>query len=213
VSIVSRVINILTKPKEEWEVIKTENANLGGLLLGYAAILMAITALIGVAFAVARIGDPTQLAMGTTTGVLIPLLSVLSQLGILAAMSFITNALTPSFNGKKDLSQSAKLMVYAGTPTWIMAILGALITPLVVAMPLLSILSMLLIYGGMAYSVYLTYLGLNPLLEVPENKVAGMTVTVAVIYFIAMMIAGFLLIGVMFANGAMDAVLAGAAQQ
>ena len=44
-NIISRAMNILLKPKTEWDVIDGEAATEQGLFLGYAAILAAIPAI------------------------------------------------------------------------------------------------------------------------------------------------------------------------
>ena len=69
-------------------------------------------------------------------------------------IGLIINALAPTFGGRQDSTQAFKLSVYAYTPALVAGILAVL--PLVGA---------LFGFAGLVYSLYLTYLGLTPMMK------------------------------------------------
>jgi hypothetical protein len=203
-SLVDRAKNILLNPKAEWEVIANEPATVGGLFTGYA-IPMSVLPVIGsvVAMGLLGIGAGSMAALGMGTigvGMALGMAAVGLVIGLilLYAMSFIVNAVSPSFNGKSDLTSAAKLMTYASTPSWI----GGLIAPFLGAAG--GIVSI----AAVAYVVYLIYTGIRPLMEAPAEKVAGFTVVIILIYivltFLLTLVVGGMLIAALF-GGAMMA--------
>lgn len=192
-SIVARAKNIILKPTDEWNVIADEPATVGGLFTGYAMILAAIPLAAGIIFEGALGIDTASLgrmgggAMEMGFGAIAAMAGVgyVFSLVTLFAMSFLVNAVSPSFNGKSDMVQSAKLMTYASTPAWVSGLVGWI-----------PILGGLIYFAASAYVVYLIYLGLQPVLRVPKEKVAGFTVVIVLIYVII----SFILIGIAFST-------------
>jgi Yip1 domain len=178
-SIVDRAKNILMKPSDEWNVIAGEPATVSGLFTGYAMVLALIPTIVGLLAALVLGAAMSEFMAGAlpelTTGALLTQAVIGYVFGLLLifAMSYLVNIVSPSFNGRQDLVQATKLLVYAGTAAWVSALF--LIIPLVGAVVYL---------GGLAYSVYLIYLGLHPVMGVPKEKVAGMTVVVIVAYIV-----------------------------
>lgn len=178
-SIVNRVQNILTKPAAEWEVIANEPATVGSLFTGYAAILLLIPLVIGLLSALvlgAVVSSFAGAGIGAiSTGALLvkQVIGYVLGLVVLYGMSHIVTAISPSFNGKRDLIQSAKLMVYSGTALWISYI--GLIIPF---------LGVLVVLAGLGYSIYTIFLGLVPVLGVPKDKAAGFTVVIVLVYIV-----------------------------
>ena len=191
-SLVDRAKNILLKPIPEWDVIASESASVGGLFTGYAIPLMCLP-IIGTAVAVGLLGIGAggfaALGMGTI-GIVAALgmgvVGFLLGLVVLYAMSFIINAVSPSFNGKSDLTQATKLMTYASTPSWI----AGLITPF------LGPVGGLLSLAAIAYVVYLIYTGIRPVLAIPQEKVAGFTVVTILIYIVLSFVITILIGGI-----------------
>jgi len=121
----------------------------------------------------------------------------------LFVMSFLVNAVAPSFNGKSDMVQSTKLMTYASTATWVVGFVGWI-----------PILGGLISFAAIAYVVYLIYLGLQPVLGVPKEKVAGLTVVIVLIYVVLAVVVSGILIGIalptLSGGGMMGGALSGA---
>lgn len=195
-SIVDRVKGILFKPSEEWEIIANEPATVASLFTGYAAILALIPAIIGVLAAlllgslIANYAGGGIGALSTSALIMQQVLGYFLGLALVLGMGFLVSAISPGFNGKQDLVQSTKLIVYAGTATWVSALF--LIIP---------VLGILLYLAGLAYSVYLIYLGVRPLLGVPQEKVMGMTVVTVLAYIVAAIVMYLVLQGLGGAGG------------
>lgn len=179
-NIVQRVINIITKPKDEWQVIATEQPNAMKLIGGYALILALIPALsafikygiIGMSF----MGYTTRsIATGVQTG-LIQLLSAVIGVYLLA---WVIDLLAPSFDSQKNFGRSLQLAVYASTPQWIAGILLLLSTSLSVLIMLIGL-----------YAIYLLAVGMPILKGTPKEKVVGYVVlTIVAMIVISLLVA------------------------
>jgi hypothetical protein len=162
-NLVQRVINILTKPKEEWLVIETEQPDSMKLVGGYALILALIPTvstfikygIIGYSF----MGLHTQsFGYGIQKGI-VQLFTAVIGVYVLA---WVIEQLAPSFESEKNFGRSLQLAVYASTPQWVAGILLLLSTSL----------SMLVLLFGL-YAIYLFAIGLPVLKKTPNDKVAG----------------------------------------
>lgn len=206
-SFVDRAKNILLSPAAEWEVIAKEPATVSGLFTGYAIPLM-ILPIIGsvIAVGVLGIGAGGVAAFGLgSIGIAaaagMAAVSFVLGLIVLYAMIFIVNAVSPSFSGKSDMNSAARLMVYASTPSWVAGLIA----------PFLGMAGGLVSLAAIGYVVYLIYLGIKPVMETPQEKVAGFTVVIVLIYialsfvvtvFIGGLIAAALMGGGMMAGAA-----------
>lgn len=209
-SIVDRAKNILMKPSDEWNVIAAEPATVGGLFTGYAAPLL-VAGLVANTLAVGLLGIGADslgaLGIGSVglTGALgMAAVGFVLSSAMLFIMAFLVNAVSPSFNGKSDLVQSMKLMTYASTPAWVAGIIA----------PFIPGVGFLLSLAGIAYVVYLIYMGLNPVLGVPQEKVAGFTVVTIIIYIvlstILTVVIGGMLMATFFGSALMGGAMSGA---
>lgn len=210
-SIIDRAKNIILKPAEEWNVIADEPATASGLFTGYAMILAAIPLFAAVlftgAFGITAAGlggmGGGMMAMGFSAITTMAVLGYVLSLVTLYVMSIIVNAVSPSFNGKSDIVQSTKLMTYASTPTWAAGLVSWI-----------PILGGLISLAAIAYVVYLIYLGLQPVLGVPKEKVAGFTVVIVLIYIVLSLVVSGVIAGLLFTTffgaGMMGGALTGA---
>jgi hypothetical protein len=178
-SLVDRAKNILLSPASEWLVIAGENGDVAGLLKNYACILALIPLVMGVLISLA-FGAILAGAIGAAAGsvgfvalLVQQVVSYVVGLGLLFGIALIVSALSPSFNGKNDLFAASKLIVYSTTPIWLACV--ALIIPL---------LGFLVFLGAIVYAIYLVYLGANPVLGIPQEKVAGFTVVTILVYLV-----------------------------
>jgi Yip1 domain len=210
-SIIDRAKNIILKPAEEWNEIADEPATVSGLFTGYAMILAAIPLVAAVlftgAFGITAAGlggmGGGMMAMGFSAITTMAVLGYVLSLVTLYVMSIIVNAVSPSFNGKSDIVQSTKLMTYASTPTWAAGLVSWI-----------PILGGLISLAAIAYVVYLIYLGLQPVLGVPKEKVAGFTVVIVLIYIVLSLVVSGVIAGLLFTTffgaGMMGGALTGA---
>ncbi len=209
-SIVERAKNIILKPTDEWNVITSEPATIGGLFTGYAMPLALIplvstilfTGLLGISAAdMMGFGDGMPLDLMAIAGMAI--LSLIVSLVSLFVMGTMVKLVSPSFNGTSDKVQAMKLMAYASTPSWVVALLSWI-----------PFLGAVLGFAAMVYVVYLIYCGLNPVMGVPKEKIAGFTVVIVLIYVVVALIrsgiVAALLYSTFFANPMMGGGMSGA---
>lgn len=175
----ARVINILMRPKAEWEVVSHEPATTQGLILGYAAILAAIPAIARVIsglmphcfFAVCYTPNPVFVVISAVVYYLLSLASVF-------VIGLIIDALAPSFGAEKDQVQAMKVAVYSWTAAWLAGIF--IIIPWVGG--LLTLVGL--------YSLYLLYLGLRGVMKSPDDKAVIYTVVVVVLAIVIFIVGG-----------------------
>lgn len=192
-NIVQRVINIITKPKSEWQVIAGEKPDIMKLLVGYALILAAIPALASfLKFGVIGItywGHTTRSVMGGINQALIQLISAVVGAYLLA---WVIDLLAPTFSSEKNFGKSLQLSVYSSTPQWIAGILFLLGTGF----------SALIVLIGL-YAIYLLAVGMPIIKRTPKDKVVGYVVVTIVamilIYFVVALIIGPI-VGLVFAG-------------
>lgn len=164
-NLVQRVINILTKPKQEWEVIAAEKPDTMKLIGGYALIL----ALIPAVSAFIKYGIIGYSFMGYTSrsigaGIQYGLIQLLSAVIGVYLLAWVIDYLAPSFESEKNFGRSLQLAVYASTPQWVAGILLLLSTTL----------SLLILVIGL-YAIYLFVVGLPILKNTSKDKVVGYT--------------------------------------
>jgi len=185
-SLISRVQNILLRPKEEWGVIDAEPATIGGIYTSYVVILAAIGPLctligqqvVGVSMLGVTWKPPIVYSIGTAA------VGYVMSLVVVYVAALIIDALAPSFGGTKDPVKAFKVAAYSSTAAWVAGIFNII--------PMLGILAIL----GSLYGLYLLYLGLPRLMRVSEDKAIGYTVVVVVVqivlYFVVALVVGAL---------------------
>ena len=171
----TRVINILTKPKEEWPVINFESTSVASLCRNYIAILAAIPIVAG--FIKMALLGITAFGITGRVGIISGLISaivnyVLSLIGVYVA-ALVIEKLAPTFQSQGDTVQALKLVAYAYTAAWIAGVLN-----------LLPYFGALIVFAGAIYSIYLFYLGLPVLMKTPQDKVVGYMIAAAVVVLV-----------------------------
>ncbi len=179
--LVQRVKNICLTPNTEWPVIAAETTPTGTLIGGYVAPLAAIGAVAGliggslVGYSLPFVGTyRTPIATGLTVAVFG---FVMAVVGIFI-LSFVINALAPTFGAEKSSAQALKVAVYSYTPAWVAGVLR-----IVPSLGLLGVLAAL-------YGIYLLYLGLPRLMKCPADKSIAYTAVVVVSAFVITLIIG-----------------------
>jgi hypothetical protein len=196
-SIIDRAKNILLKPTQEWDVIADEPATMSGLFTGYAlplallpvASAIVMSGLAGISAAGIATPGSDMAAMGLTEVAGMAVIGYVISIILLFAMAMIINLVSPSFNGTSNKVQATKLIVYASTPTWVAALVSWI-----------PFLGVLISFAALAYVVYLIYLGIRPVLGVPQEKVAGFTVVIVLIYIVLLMVISGILVGLLFSS-------------
>lgn len=189
--IVSRVQQLILKPKEEWIKIKEEKITIAELFTSYAMILLAIPAVarfIGGSLIGRSIPFVGSFRIGIGTGLLYAILFYILTLVSVYVSGIIINALAPTFSSKPDATAAMKLAVYSMTPAWVAGVLYII--------PLLGILTIL----ASLYGIYILYLGfVCPMMDTPKDKVITYMIVslivIAIVWVVVAVILGIFAVG------------------
>ncbi|MCP4220681.1 MAG: YIP1 family protein [bacterium] len=168
-AIIKRIINLITKPADEWAKIKSESMTVKDMYLGFAIIVYAIPSValfLGLLFAGAPFGMTLAMA----------LFLYIFTIGILFLMGIIIDAVAPSFGGAKDLESSHKLAVFSFTPY---ALLGVLY---LIPMRGRSVLLIALVLS--LVSIYFLYIGAQKLKNMMPDKMMPFVIIMGVAWLI-----------------------------
>ena len=162
-NIAERAKRICLSPDTEWPVIAGESTPLGTLLTTYVLPLSGLSAI--AAFVGAILAN---LSLFLWFGIFV--ISVLTSMVVVVALSFIIDALAPTFGAQKSSDRAAKVAVYSPTPAWIAGI--AQIVPVVGGL--------IALLGGL-YALYILYVGLLRVMKTPPDKAIVYTIVVVVL--------------------------------
>ena len=177
--IMTRVTNILTKPKQEWQVIDGESTSVASLYSGYIVILAAIP-VVASFIKMSLIGTSVLwVHVAIVSGLIGAIVGYVLSLGGVYLAAFVIEKLAPTFQSQGDTLQALKLVAYAYTAAWVAGVFNLL--------PTIGILGVL---AGGIYSIYLFYLGLPVLMRTPQNKVVVYMIVAAVIIFVIYIVIG-----------------------
>ena len=187
--IVSRVQQLILKPKEEWIKIKEEKTTIAELFTTYVFILAAIPAVASILGSILFTRPYQRIGFGSS--LLIGILSYVMTIVVVYFFGIIINALAPTFSSKSDATNAMKLAVYSMTPFWLAGVLY-----------IFPQLSLLVFFAGI-YGIYILYLGFDcPMMDTPKDKIVGYLVScivvVVVLFVIISVILGTIVIGGMF---------------
>ena len=195
-NLVERAKNIMFNPKQEWEVIKAESITTGDLFTKYAVILAAIPAIAGfigyTVFGLSYGFGTIRISAGSSlTWAIITYATTLVGIFII---SFIVDALAPSFGSTKDMVASTKVVVYAYTPAWVAGILNIF--------PALGFIAAL---AGI-YGLVLMYMGLQRVKDVPQDKMVVYFIVIIIVAIVVYFIMGAIVSAVAFGGYMMSGV-------
>ena len=180
--IINRVKQILISPKTEWQTIEAENTPHAKVFTNYVvplALIPAIAAFIGYGL----IGRTVLgVHIGSIEwGVRQAIMQYVIMLGGIYLTSFVINALADNFGSRKNFDKAFSLVAYAYTPMFVGGVFYIL--------PSLSWLAML---AGI-YSLYLLYIGLQPMMKAPAEKQTSYFVVSLIVLIVIWMVLSFVL--------------------
>lgn len=193
-NLVERAKNIMFNPKQEWAVVKTETITTGELYTKYAIILAAIPAIAGfigyTMFGLSWGFGTIKLPVGTSlTWAIVTYITSLAGVFIL---SFIVDALAPSFGSTKDMVASTKVVVYAYTPAWVAGIFYIFPT-----------LEIIVALAGI-YGLVLMYMGLQKVKDVPQDKMAVYFIVIIIVAIVVYFVMGLIVSSIAFSGYMLD---------
>lgn len=179
VNLQQRVVNILTKPKDEWPVIAAESTDVASLYKQYIAPLAAIPqvcSFIGMATVGVSLPFVGHMRVGFAAGLRSLIVGYVMALVGAYVAAVIIEKLAPRFKSSGTTVDALKLVAYASTPGWIAGVLSLV--------PMLGVLGIL---AGL-YGIYLFYIGLTPVMKTPSDQVLPYMVVAAICVIVVMFI-------------------------
>ena len=161
INVLDRAKSVCLSPDSTWATIAGERAETSTLILSYVLPLAgaaAVAQFIGVSLVGQSFGLLGTYRMPLVTGLELAIASLLFAAVGVVVMSFIIDALAPTFGAEKSREQALKVAVYSATPVWLAGLLQII--------PFLGVLALI----GALYALYLLYLGLPRLMKCPAEK-------------------------------------------
>lgn len=178
-NIVQRAKNLLLTPATEWDAIAAETHSVKGLYTGWVMVLAAIPAVAGFIgqsiVGVGVFGVAARTPVGN--GLVAMVASYLLTLVMVLVFALVIDEVAPRFGGRKDFKRAFKVAAFTPTATWLAGAFSV--------MPGLSILTLL----GL-YSLYLLWVGLPRLMEVPPEKGPMCTIVTLLAMFVLALVIG-----------------------
>jgi len=190
--IINRGINVILKPKQIFNEIKTEQTTLQNLII-YLAVF-ALPGLIGYIIGYGVVGITYsyrfaylsyKVGIGHAVGFGI-FYYIMTIIGVIA-FGYVVNFLAPNFKSKQNLIQAMKLVVFTATP--------ALLAGIFNIFPPLGLLVIL----GAIYSLYLLYIGIPVLMETPNDQHIIYLIISIVVYIVIVFIISWITSSLMWA--------------
>jgi len=179
--IIERIKQIILKPKETWEIIKTEEATIQGLFKEYLIILAAVPAIANLLGRwIIGINIPFAGTYKFTLGgsLLNAILGyVLMVAGVWVAGKVIS-LLAPKFGSESDDLKGFKVALFSYTPLMAAGVLY-----------IIPALSPIVFIAGL-YGLYILYIGLPIVMGTPKEKALSYTVVVIVTLIVISIIIG-----------------------
>lgn len=180
-NVAERAKRICLSPDTEWPVIAGESAPLAALLPAYVLPLAALSA-IGAFVSGAMAG------LSLTTWFVLLVMRLLMSLVGVVVLSFVIDALAPTFGAGKSAVRAGNVAAYSPTAGWVA---GSVQFVPIIGGPIAAL--------GVLYSLYLLYVGLLRVMKSSPDKAVAYTavvvVVVLVIAFVVNVVAGALGLG------------------
>jgi hypothetical protein len=120
------------------------------------------------------------------------ILTYIQMLASVFIMSFVVDALAPSFGSTKNIVSSTKVVVYSFTPAWVAGIFYFV--------PVLGFLAAL---AGL-YGLVLMYWGLQRVKDVPQDKMVAYFVVIIIAAIVINIVLGLIVSSIAFGSYMLD---------
>ena len=154
-SFIERAKALFTRPKEVWPEIDRDMTPSGELFTRYAAPLAALAPIVG--FITGRVFNWSPFGFSFFGQLFTAVGGYAFSMVNLLVLSFIASKLAPRFGGEGSPRDAFKLIVYSSTAAWIANALAMI--------PGLGFIGI-----GSLFSLYLFFLGIGPIMKVPEME-------------------------------------------
>jgi hypothetical protein len=190
-NLLERVKGIILNPKNEWNAIQSEQTTTSDVLKSYL-IPLALISVIASFIGFGLIGRTSVIGVHSASLVYGLKYAIIMLLNIIISVylaSLVINELAPAFSAVKNYNNAFRLVVYSYTP---MLVAGALYI-----LPVLSIL----VFLASIYGLYLLYLGLKPMMQVPDDKAAVYFIVSIIVQIAAYFIIATILSSIIIRTG------------
>jgi hypothetical protein len=177
-----RVKLIITSPSAEWDKIANESNDQNEIIIHYAVPLIALGAI------TTFIGKAAIPEVSVYGGFMMAITYLISMVAGLYISAIIISELAPAFDVDKNFGVTLKLIVYSSTAALASAVIASL-------HPGLSFIGL---FG--LYSLYLFWIGMPKLLNVPEDKQVGFVLVSALIILAITFVLNFILQSIFVAS-------------
>jgi hypothetical protein len=160
-NLINRVKGIILNPKNEWNTIQQEQASSTDLLKNYLlplVIIPVVASFIGngiIGRNLLYAGHVGSLSIGIRYAVLM----LVNMIAGVYLTAFVIDALAPSFSATRNYNNAFRLVVYSYTPMLVAGVFYIL--------PALSFI----VFLASIYGLFILYIGLKPMMQVPEEKI------------------------------------------
>lgn len=164
--VLNRIKNLILTPEKEWKQIQNENQSKKEIIKNFAVPLLIIIVICSI------LGDIIFTSREHFTIAYIACKAFVTFAIVYSTIylsALLINELTLSFNSKKDLNVTFKLVVYSFTAYFLSTAFSNLIPPL----GLIQVFAL--------YSIYLFWLGCEPLLQTNQDNKIGFVVLSSII--------------------------------
>lgn len=181
-ALLQRAADMLLRPGDTWPRIAQEDGSPARIYAGYLVFLAAIPALAGfIGYSLVGMGGfGFTVRVPIVQGLVSMVVGYVLSLAMVYVMALLANLLAPHFQGRADMGRALPLIAYGATA----GMLGG-VFQIVPALAMLGLLAAL-------YTVYVIYLGVPVLMEVPREKALGYTAALVVCGIVAGIAMGLL---------------------
>ena len=177
---IDRIKNILVSPKTEWQTIRAEKKPHVEVLTTYVLLLALIPAL--ASFIGYGLIGKTVLGIkigGFGWGLRHAIIQYVTMVGGVYLSALVINFLADTFNARKNFDQAFSLVAYSYTPMFVGGVFYLFLS-----------LTWLALIAGL-YGLYLLYIGLAPMMKVPnEKQTAYFVVSLLVMIVVSAVLSG-----------------------
>ena len=170
-----RIKAIITHPTETWNKISTEPHDQNEMIINYLVPIVALGAITNF------IGIASLSEYSVYQGFMLAITYFISMIAGIYVSAVVISELEPGFNIEKHFGGTLKLIIYSSTPALVSSVVANL-------HPGLSFVGL---FG--LYSLYLFWVGLPRIMDVPEDKKVGFVLITALILLAITFVINFML--------------------
>lgn len=191
--VLQHIWGLMSAPQREWQRIRGEHCTIFKCYLSHVLILAAIPVVagyIGTTQIGWQVSARAPVRLTPESGLVIALLSYATMLVAVFTVGKLIHWMGQTYGADRPLAPCVALAAYSATPLWLIGVM--LVYPVMW-------LNLVLGLPALAYSVYLLYLGVPIMMEVPPERgflFASAVLAVGLVVLVAVLAASAILWGI-----------------